>query len=417
MTEKNNVGRSSLLKIITVNVIIFFVLFFLLEVFARFVFYQGRDDYLFYGWAPIGKYGNLSPNAKGVFNIPNNPHRAYWIQTNEFGLRNVAPVDDTRRKIRILALGDSFTFGVNLSNYDTWPYRLQQELDRRFEKEGVRFEVLNAGVAGYTIEDHLSYLNDKGFDLQPDMVIIATTYTDIADYRDYQRELYRRSTKTHRYTPKKQGEETLLLSDRLSRSLALKRLIDAIQLKYKLWYNGITRRDSEAKEEGEKIAELRSKDISPDKILYKSDYTTRKYWDAYLGSFIQIAKECQSKNIPLQVVAIPDPRQLPEDKGYPPTYQNFLKKTLPSFNIHYADLLPLFRSRGQIDSLYFIIYDTEKLESTWWPENPKWKGDPHTSAYGNFIVAKGISEYIETNKSLNKYIFETFKNGSRRKSD
>ena len=57
-----------------------------------------------------------------------------------------APTTPVAARPRIVALGDSLTAGLGLSPEEAYPALLQQRLDR----EGLRYEVVNAGVSGET---------------------------------------------------------------------------------------------------------------------------------------------------------------------------------------------------------------------------------------------------------------------------
>lgn len=70
---------------------------------------------------------------------------------------------------RILALGDSFTFGVGAGEEETWPARLQEILRSR----GMRAEVLNAGAPGYGIPDEAAWFERWGRPLAPDMILLT----------------------------------------------------------------------------------------------------------------------------------------------------------------------------------------------------------------------------------------------------
>ena len=108
------------------------------------------------------------------------------------GLRNLDELDPDA--YHILAVGDSFTFGPFISDMDTWPAQLEAELHNRDPQRPV--QVLNAGIAGYTIADELAHLQDKGVALNPDMVIIQVYPNDVSDYRAHKREEFARPDKT-----------------------------------------------------------------------------------------------------------------------------------------------------------------------------------------------------------------------------
>lgn len=76
--------------------------------------------------------------------------------------------------LRVLALGDSSTYGVNTP--EPWPTRLQHELDRRFPPG--RFQVLNLGVPGYTAFQGRKVLETRAGRLEPDLVVISFGWND-----------------------------------------------------------------------------------------------------------------------------------------------------------------------------------------------------------------------------------------------
>src|SRR5215204_5442878 len=71
--------------------------------------------------------GDLVPNQDGLWVTW--IHRPYHVQTNSVGLRNTEePSDDA---FRVLAIGDSQTFGPYLANDDTWPAWAENYLRRQ----------------------------------------------------------------------------------------------------------------------------------------------------------------------------------------------------------------------------------------------------------------------------------------------
>ena len=93
----------------------------------------------------------------------------FTFSTNELGLRN--PPVGPKTKPRILALGDSTTFGLGLGDEETWPRQLGRIL-------GDSAEVINGGVAGYSAFQGLRFLDKKGLALQPDIVIACFGQND-----------------------------------------------------------------------------------------------------------------------------------------------------------------------------------------------------------------------------------------------
>ncbi len=98
---------------------------------------------------------------------------AFHVSTNELGLRG-GPVPPKGDALRILAIGDSCTFGVGVGDEATWPARLQALMRRG----GARVEVINAGVPGYTAYQGLQYLRTRGLALKPDLVAATFGFND-----------------------------------------------------------------------------------------------------------------------------------------------------------------------------------------------------------------------------------------------
>jgi hypothetical protein len=375
-----HLNAAKIIKLIVGNIAVLVVVIMLIEIIARAIMYQPP----FQGWSPTGQYGNLTANQADML-IPSGwPQRSYWIETNQAGLRNLEDVDPSHQKIRVLALGDSFTFGVYLANYDSWPAQLEQMLNRVFENKGRQFEVLNAGIPGYTIEDHWTYLQEKGFDLNPDVIIIATSYTDVTDYTARNRAIYRRAAQT--VTSEKKVKSFI-------KTLAVYELFSAINLKFHIWRTGQDDRPFEEKRRANPAPPVPEAVVVEANILYQPD-TTDPYWQAYLASFTQITGQAARHHIPVVVVAIPDPRQLYDLEQYPPTYQTFLAQHAALVGYSFVDLLPLFKQECTLDSCYLMFYDPAGQNLI--PDS-HWAGNAHTSAYGNFLIATALADYFSLN--------------------
>src|SRR5215470_9799403 len=105
--------------------------------------------------------------------------RPMWIdcRSNSLGMRDEeAAPRKAPGTFRVLALGDSCTYGSGVLVGDCYPNRLEARLN--FARQKRVNEVLNAGCPGYTLYQGLTYLERDGFDLQPDLVTLAFGFND-----------------------------------------------------------------------------------------------------------------------------------------------------------------------------------------------------------------------------------------------
>ena len=113
-------------------------------------------------------------------------HHPVWrISLNEEGFRS-APIAATKRPgaVRVACIGDSWTFGMNVNQDQTYPARLEMLL--RHQTPGSDVEVMNFGVLGYSSFQGLELLRGRVLDLHPDVVVIGfgMNDSDVAGYRD-----------------------------------------------------------------------------------------------------------------------------------------------------------------------------------------------------------------------------------------
>lgn len=105
----------------------------------------------------------------------------FVMSTNEVALRNppLAPEGTCRR---ILAVGDSTTFGLGVNDGEAWPAQLQEILKAKGNVPPV--EVLNGGACGYTLFQVFRWLDSYGFALKPDVVIVTGGINDMDRWDD-----------------------------------------------------------------------------------------------------------------------------------------------------------------------------------------------------------------------------------------
>lgn len=94
---------------------------------------------------------------------------------NALGMRGAMPIDPKPADIpRILVVGDSSLFGHGVNDPDTYPAQLQTVL----QGLGHRTEVLNGSTPGYSTEQTRIFLEEVGWSLQPDLLVIGNLWSD-----------------------------------------------------------------------------------------------------------------------------------------------------------------------------------------------------------------------------------------------
>jgi lysophospholipase L1-like esterase len=94
------------------------------------------------------------------------------------GFRTNGPGAPRDGPLTILALGDSFTFGLGVRDEETWPARLEVALARHGVPGAV---VVNGGTIAYGVAQELDHFLEKGLATRPDLVIHALYWNDFLD--------------------------------------------------------------------------------------------------------------------------------------------------------------------------------------------------------------------------------------------
>ncbi len=96
------------------------------------------------------------------------------IAYNEYELRDEAfPIQKPRGQKRIIALGNSTTFGSGVAANETWPKKLQEKL-------GPKWFVINAGGQGSSLSKGIEFMEGQGLEFEPEIIIFAFSPSMIA---------------------------------------------------------------------------------------------------------------------------------------------------------------------------------------------------------------------------------------------
>ena len=105
------------------------------------------------------------------------PDRVIEYRVNADGFRGPrVPRERTPGVPRVVALGDSFTWGTGVQEDGTWPRQLERALEAR--RVGSEVEVLNWGVEAYNTLQEAAFLEWQHPQWRPDLVLVCAYIND-----------------------------------------------------------------------------------------------------------------------------------------------------------------------------------------------------------------------------------------------
>ena len=269
------------------------------------------------------------------------------VRTSSLGLRDreIAP-DPTPGTIRVLALGDSQTFGNGLAGSDTWPRQLERTLN---ETAPNRWEVVNAGVPGTDTWQHEILLRRLLKATRPHVVVLAFYVNDVAPRWNL------RGMNTSGQTNTWKKRVTYLLKRSAVLTVIYHRLLPA-------WY---------AWQHGQGLS-------TEDAVLAGShDEPAERGWRQVDQSLGVMSELCRAREMVFVVAILPRRDQVSGDRFWR-AYNDRVRAIAEAHGIRVVDLLTslseAYRVRG--DALFI----------TW---------DGHNSAAANQVIAESLSPVLE----------------------
>lgn len=333
-----------------------------------------------------GGYGDLLPNLDVVERLL--PAHPYWLKTNSVGLRNTDELNDDPDVFRVLAVGDSFMYGMYVHNPLTFPARLEETLNERLK---TRVQVLNAGMPGYTITDELAYLRDKGLALQPDLVILGFYTNDVFDLYPTMRQYFARPVvmQAAQTPPTPATPLQAFLRDNVALYSLLRQLRGQVgQAQLEAEINRVTPTVPGLHRTYQDLTFL-----TPDAPEFQAEWQT---YEAALRETFALLRE---HDIPAAMIAWPDLSQLPTDGGLPDVPQRALARITGDEGVPFLDLLPVYRAAGNIPELYLMAYNPNAQVDPAAPDAAvqRYSGDGHPSPYGHLVAARALADVLIEN--------------------
>jgi lysophospholipase L1-like esterase len=239
-----------------------------------------------------------------------------WIDINGYGLRDPEEirVEKPAGTWRVLCLGDSFTYGLQIPFEKTYSRRIEDLLGARAGSGTV--EVWNAGTNGYTSCQELAWLEHYGLALDPDVVTVGFVMNDVLPI-----------------------EPESVPSPAPGRQELLRVPLFEWIIKASL---GSAARKREKTEDERWVAEYQGQvELYP-----SSSPRAQALWDDALACLRELARITREKGVPLVLIVFPSIVQmeapLPE-----PEPQALLRALAAEEGLLFVDLLPAFAELGR----------------------------------------------------------------------
>jgi lysophospholipase L1-like esterase len=294
----------------------------------------------------------LRPGARDVWgDVP--------VEINAKGLRG--PELDYEKPAgvrRILYLGDSVTFGFKLASHaQTFPYLAEPILERGI---GGEIETINAGVGGYSPWQQRRFLETEGIRYDPDLVVLCFVLNDVVE----KFELARFGGSGRGY---QLAHTARSWTERVLSHTAIGRF--GMRWQARLRYG----EDLPAGAAALETLEVQTLAVAP------HNEKVRLAWEITLANVEEIVAFCESRKLPLIVVAFPYAFQF-QNAELLAAPQRRLRQFASERGVPLIDLLPIFETRRKADR-----QETPEAFFLDWS---------HLSAEGHRMAAEAIAETL-----------------------
>ncbi len=303
--------------------------------------------------------GDWVPNQDGIW--VERRVFPYNVVTNAEGFRSFN--DGTAKTAKILALGDSFTWGLFVASQDIWTRIAEQSLRKVY---GLDVQVLNNGMPGTTITDQLDYLNEKGDMIDVEVVLFAVFANDIAN-------IYQEKTSVG----KVREEARTLADDAKARFYGIRRFLGDHFALY-----SIARELKKTYQVKQAVSEIEKQPINPYQLppVSGSDEQAEK---TYVKRFVAAVSKARAMGGKVAVIYIPDSTALVS--GEKRRIRTVLENMTRSLSLPYLDLTETL-SKYDPAGLYF---------NPPVPGQDNYIGDSHFARYGHIVTGRAVADFLK----------------------
>ena len=242
------------------------------------------------------------------------------ITTNSLGLRErEIPIKKPDNTFRVIALGDSVTFGAGIDVNKTFLKVLERNLNYN---STLKYEVINAGVSGYNLIQKYIFLENKLIKYEPDLVLINFVQDDYGGINVLK---YSKNGSEGNQILKDNYE---LFSVNMPKIFPIPKKLNSFFLKHSAFYRFLNLRIYNI------LSKINPINYPPEIYKLIGGYDYMDYNKNAINKFYYLSQE---KNIPIIIISFPN---LVDDN----TINDKWILTYPlNYNYTVIDLFPLFK--------------------------------------------------------------------------
>jgi lysophospholipase L1-like esterase len=241
-------------------------------------------------------------------------------------------------------LGDSIAFGYGVRYEDSFPARLETQLN--VQDRNASYEVLNASVPSFNTVQEVTFLREEGMSLDPDLVIVAVYWNDVAEkgfveVDDEGRLVDRRSVP-------EVGRLARFAESRFG--YAIRNVVKRSRLLYFV-------ADRLRAVRGENRERTSASQAQQQAILRGERHPqVERGWATIRGELTEAARLCSNHGVEMLVVVLPMPQTLGQE--FPrASYPSVLVSACRTAGLTCVDVTPVFKAEYRGHRSLFIPYD------------------------------------------------------------
>lgn len=257
-------------------------------------------------------------------------------EINSFSARGPeVAVPKPEGKFRVLALGDSVTFGLFVNSEEAWPHQLESEL----QQEIPGTEVINAGTSGYTPFLERQYYREIGRYLGAKRVVIGFCFNDAVNPLRHWQAGMTGVRLTHVPDEAYPSGKADIVEDKMMEVMRLSRLLDSL---YRRTFNLRMIFWRYEKFQGKRWPVYVSDESRQSLNVFNETESPEFLW--LFEQYEKLRRDVEADGARLKILLFPLAYQF--EDGYPFFPQRTLMKECRRRGLDCVDLYPVFREAG-----------------------------------------------------------------------